>query len=535
MDASWSPNGEEPTAEVLEGELLGPRSPVLGKVISEGTSPSFTDIAFRLEANAAVFPGELVAAHAHLDGADAWVVCRVLDVHEVNPHEDALSSTVRDVLTFDTRYAPEGSSTVIYRIAACEPVEEIPFDAHGLGSPHEVRTLPLAGGTVVRAEGEMISRALGLLADPHDGVDIGVVHGTDTPAVLVSNAIQRHMLIVGGTGSGKSYTRGVLAEELHCLGTCQVNIDVNREMVDATAQLGGRTLVPGDDFTLALSSLTREDVLEMVEQNGIRRGTNMETLIGAAIDALHDDIRFGRRQIFGVDDLVDQIEAMAPAMGMQAAGTLHPAKTRTAALRQRAYIGAPTPWRALLQPGAVVNIDCWSLSLSDLRIVVAGVARELQYVVRNVADIPFVALSIDEFHLVCPNEQNLVSTQVLREIARIGRHFGLGLILTTQSPADVDRAILKRLLTRFVHTIEPDQLDSLKGVFADAPPEIIHRLPRLPVGTCLLSGVAETVRHATVVDVRRRRTSHGGHAPDMFATIRKLGWAAKKTLPDHGA
>lgn len=519
--------GDEP----IEGELVDGQRPVLlGKVISEGRSPSFTDIAFRLEADAAVFPGELVAAHAHLDGRDSWVICRVLDVHEVNPHEDALSSTVRTVLTFDSKYAPEGSSTVIYRVATSEPVEEIPFDGSGIGTPHEVRTLPLSGGTVIRADGEMVSRALGLLSRPEDGMDVGLVHGTETPAVLVPNAIQRHILIVGGTGSGKSYTRGVLAEELHSLGTCQVNIDVNREMVDATAELGGRTFIPGKDFTLALSSLTREDVLEMVEQNGIRRGTNMETLIGAAIDALHDDVRSGRRQIFGVDDLVAQIEAMAPGMEMKAAGTLHPAKTRTAALKQRPYIGAPTRWRELLTPGAVVNIDCWSLSLSDLRIVVAGVARELQYIAKNVAGIPFITLSIDEFHLVCPNEQNLVSTQVLREIARIGRHFGLGLILTTQSPADVDRAILKRLLTRFLHTIEPDQLDSLKGVFSDAPPEIIHRLPRLPAGTCLLSGVAETVRHATLVDVRRRITKHGGAAPDMFNNIRNLGWHGKKKL-----
>ena len=116
-------------------------------------------------------------------------------------------------------------------------------------------------------------------------------------------------------------------------------------------------------------------------------------------------------------------------------------------------------------------------------------------------------LSIDEFHLVAPNDDKMVSTQVLREIARIGRHYRLGLMLTTQSPADVDRSVLKRLLTRFVHTIEPDQLDSLRGIFADAPPEMIRSLPKLPRGTCVLTGVAETVRHAAVVDIRTRVTT----------------------------
>ena len=141
-------------------------------------------------------------------------------------------------------------------------------------------------------------------------------------------------------------------------------------------------------------------------------------------------------------------------------------------------------------------------------------------------------LSIDEFHLVAPNDDKMVSTQVLREIARIGRHYRLGLVLTTQSPADVDRAVLKRLLTRFVHTIEPDQLDALRGIFADAPPEMIHSLPKLPRGTCVLTGVAETIRHATVVDIRARVTSHGGATPDVFGDLRARGWPGKKPLSE---
>ena len=141
-------------------------------------------------------------------------------------------------------------------------------------------------------------------------------------------------------------------------------------------------------------------------------------------------------------------------------------------------------------------------------------------------------LSIDEFHLVAPNDDKMVSTQVLREVARIGRHYRLGLILTTQSPSDVDRAVLKRLLTRFVHTIEPDQLDALRGIFADAPPEMIHSLPKLRRGTCVLTGVAETVRHATVVDIRARVTSHGGATPDVFGDLRARGWLGKRPLTE---
>src|SRR4029079_5885952 len=97
----------------------------------------------------------------------------------------------------------------------------------------------------------------------------------------------------------------------------------------------------------------------------------------------------------------------------------------------------------------------------------------------------FVTFSIDEFHLVAPAQDEAVATQVLREIARVGRPHRLGLILTTQSPSDVDRSILKRLLTRFLHSIEPDQLDALRGVFSDASDDLVRSMPKLPQGVAV--------------------------------------------------
>jgi len=132
--------------------------------------------------------------------------------------------------------------------------------------------------------------------------------------------------------------------------------------------------------------------------------------------------------------------------------------------------------------------------------------------------------------LVAPNDDSTVTTQVLRELARIGRHYKIGLILTTQSPQDVDRSILKRLLTRFLHAIEPDQLDALRGVFSDASSTLINSLPKLPQGTCIVTGAFETIRHASVVDVRRRDTIHGGETPDIWKDFAKHGWEGKKTL-----
>jgi DNA helicase HerA-like ATPase len=359
---------------------------------------------------------------------------------------------------------------------------------------------------------------------------MGHLHSDQSiPVTVDPAAVQRHVVIVGGIGSGKSYTRGVLGEELHRLGVPQVNIDVNGELIAAARQLGGVNVRPGGGFTLPLGSLTREDLIEAVA--GVNRGTNIETLIGYTFDVLRREIAQGRRSAFSIDELVAEIEAQAPILKMEAANTLRPAQIRVRALERLEYIGARFDWVGTLKPGAFVNIDCRGLLLRDLRIITAAVARDLQDLARE-KKIPFTVLSIDEFHLVAPNDDKNVSTQVLREIARIGRHYRLGLVLTTQSPADVDRSVLKRMLTRFVHTIEPDQLDALRGIFADAPKEMIHALPKLPRGTCVLTGVAETVRHATVVDIRQRVTEHGGETPDVFGDLRSRGWPGKVALTE---
>lgn len=518
------------------GQQAASADPIIGRIISVPTkqSPSFDVLHARLaHSTPSLKPGTWVYV-AVLDGdLERRILCRVINSWEHNPHEDAQSSLVNEVLPFGTDYAEEGESMVIYRVAELEPMEEAVFtvDDEGGSSIREildVSTLPRAGASVHLADGSLIVAALGFESSEADGLHVGTIRGTNVPAIIKRNAVQRHIFIGGGIGSGKSYTRGVLAEELHMQGVPQVNIDVNGEMVAATAELGGMNLVPGQHgFTLPLSSLTSSDVLDAIP--GLNKSTNIATLISYAHEDLLKELTLASGQHFGVSSLVERIDRVATILGMTQGGTLGPAKQRAGSLVRVPYIGEPFAWEEHLKPGAIINIDCRGLLVSDLRLIVASIARDLQRLARSGRRM-FVAFSIDEFHLVAPNDDSSVTTQVLREIARIGRHYRIGLILTTQSPQDVDRSILKRLLTRFLHSIEPDQLDALRGVFSDASESLIKSLPKLPQGTCIVTGAFETIRHATVVDVRSRRTTHGGATPDIWSEFSQMGWTGKRPL-----
>ena len=50
----------------------------------------------------------------------------------------------------------------------------------------------------------------------------------------------------------------------------------------------------------------------------------------------------------------------------------------------------------------------------------------------------FTLLMVDEAHQVAPHDENVVSSQVMFELARMGRHVRTGLVLISQSPSDLN-------------------------------------------------------------------------------------------------
>src|SRR2546428_13387633 len=69
---------------------------------------------------------------------------------------------------------------------------------------------------------------------------------------------------------------------------------------------------------------------------------------------------------------------------------------------------------------------------------------------------------------------------------------------------------------RFFFAMGPYGVASVSGLLADAPEELVRNLSRLRVGTCLLVGSRETVKHPLVMQVGKRTTTHGGETPTMI-------------------
>jgi len=203
-------------------------------------------------------------------------------------------------------------------------------------------------------------------------------------------------------------------------------------------------------------------------------------------------------------------------------GTIQTAISRTASLSRDVIFGSgieKADWRVFMSPCMAIN--CKNLLSGQLQSIATAVLRELQSLRLRDLIPPYVAV-IDEAHLFVPDGESSPCKQIIREGVRIGRHHGIAMILMTQSPVDIDKRAIRQCNTRLVFALEPDQLSAIQGVKADASEEMPNALPKMPRGTCLLSGTYESVRHTIPMQVRKRRTqnSEGGETPDIFKEMK---------------
>jgi uncharacterized protein len=505
---------------------------LVGSLVDFNESPSFGRLACQLEPGSEVKPGQLLAVWHGRRNRSVLTIVQVSGCFESNPSEAPQLANARKRLGLGSGNAKEGISTRVFRIAVCETIEEFEVEEHdgdwNVLSEHAPETLCRAGDPVVNIPAALCQKAVGGLDDPEKGLELGLMFGPQSaPITLKPEIAQMHIGIFGNPGKGKSYLSGVILEELVAWNVPMLVLDVNGETIEAARSLGGEfiTLPNKQEFGLPLSLLSPAELISIAPN--VQPGTQYAELIEIAHGRLRAEAARSGKDI-AFRELTDEIERLGPTLELKAP-TIRAAISRVSALSNDPLIGEKFNLIERLKQKRLIVLDCRYLGLSQTRLIAAAAARTLQKYGREMTQKAngssaseeaknwFAALYIDEAHAVAPTSENVVSTQVLHELARMGRHVRTGLILASQSPADLDRSILKKLQTRFVFALEKDQLQSINGISADLGDEIVANLPKLPRGVCAVSGSSELIRHGFLLRVRQRRTPVGGVTPPVFS------------------
>ncbi len=487
----------------------------IGNVISDGETPTFEIVRIRLKAGQDIKPGTLVKINVSRT-EKTQLFARIRSGYEKNPDESAEKQSTLDTFNMKKIASSEENHPDIYRLIEADLIEEIIGEE--IRSP---QNLPNSGAEVFIADSNDILRVLGLEKKDDDGLYIGeTVGGIKTQVILKREAIQRHLFIGGTTGSGKSYAMGVVAEEIIKHKVPVIFIDTQDEYSTFVDKQGGKVVEPGEDFTIRISSLTESEFIDLLPDAMKQSAAQCDVAAKAFGDLQADFLRQGIAQ-FTLENILDKIPDIAKSLSAKKGDEKRledAVKRRISTLKSYKIFGSGydvADWEKLMYP--CIAINCKKLTSRQLQSIATAVLRELQSLRLRGLIPPYVAV-IDEAHLFVPQGESSPCKQIIREGVRIGRHHGICMVLMTQSPVDIDKSVIRQCNTRLVFALEADQLDAIKGVKADASEEMLRALPKMPRGTCLLSGTYESIKHTIPVQIRQRKTedSEGGKTPNIF-------------------
>jgi len=433
----------------------------------------------------------------------------------------------------------------------CEPAElyEITVEVMGYFDPRlgfsNLRRLPPPGAKVYRATDQMLQEVLNKKPpDAAGAAHIGSLLLREEGAVPISldikELVSTHMAILAGTGSGKSYTAGVLVEELllpknraavlifdpHGEYHTLTEIQGHPAFQGADGYQPKVQLMTPDQIKIRVSSLEFYDILTLLPSTTDRQ----QAILKKAYDRVRG--RFSNDR-WGFADLIDavyEVDRSIDEEGNSQQGSSASALAWKLEKMERsdyfhAYEHLPPP--DLFKPGQVTILQMNEIPLEEQQVIATAILRQTTHARINTHKervtrgseqyLPYpVFILLEEAHRFAPAHEPSQCKQVLRTILSEGRKFGVGVGLITQRPGKLDSDVLSQCMSQFIlRIINPVDQESLKHGVEAAGRDLLKELPALSKGQVIIAGAC--VNTPVLCRVRSRLTRHGGDTLDAPA------------------
>ncbi|MBN1786582.1 MAG: DUF87 domain-containing protein [Candidatus Methanofastidiosa archaeon] len=388
--------------------------------------------------------------------------------------------------------------------------------------------------------------------------------------ILLDSISPHAIFICGMRGSGKSYTLGVIAEEMATKnqGAGVIIIDpmgifwsmkypnkVPQEKknlkrwelspkgfknVNVFMPSGFSKDIPentyDNEFTIKPSEISVEEWCLTFD---IDRFDTMGLLIERAIEKVKNGYTnvdgeevLEKGEDYDISDLVDCINSED---SINSASQGFKQTTRRAMI---ARLNGANEWGVFAKEGTKLNdlskrgvvtvIDVSFLDDNVRALVVGIIARNLLNTrkkisrheatgnLRNIfGSIPVTWLMIDEAHILVPaSGQKTAASDSLIEYVRQGRQPGCSLVLATQQPSAIDSRILSQTDILVCHKLVYD--DDIKAVTRRMPSEMpaafknAHFIKNLPIGIAIIGDKQEQTSRSFLAAIRPRISQHEG-------------------------
>jgi DNA helicase HerA-like ATPase len=371
---------------------------------------------------------------------------------------------------------------------------------------------------------------------------IGNVLGTRTGIVLsVRDVVSQHVSIIASTGSGKSYTVGVLVEELlkpYNMAPCLIfdphgeysslgEVQNNPDFITQSYRPKVRTVNP-ENIKIRTSDLMVSDFISIMDDGTM--SDKMKTLFRSA----YHNLRNNNKKTFTRNELKREIEALLDSNNEP---TISGILWRFGKLYASIFDDFQTiPLADYFKVGQLTIMDVSGIDETFQQLIGSVMLRRLfdaregtennRYNESHVDKfLPYpVFIVIEEAHRFAPHSGDAKSKGILKTILSEGRKFGIGVCLVSQRPSKLDADSLSQCMTQItMRIINPTDQQQIAQSIESASRDLIYELPSLAKGQAIISGVA--INTPALVRIRTRLTSdvkgRSKDAPSLWAAQRE--------------
>ncbi len=347
-------------------------------------------------------------------------------------------------------------------------------------------------------------------------IKIGTLVSTNTVEFSIDvNKLTRHLAILAVTGGGKSNTVCVLANRIVGeLGGTMIIFDIHGEYAYASEEIApGKTRVKApkiNPLTLNFSELKRltrlpegahiqERILrrawkELVDR--IRKGQESLVVEGKNfIERLKDEASRLYRNDSKVRDSLNGIQNRLDDVVDIYGEVLD----ESISLDLDMYI----------EPGYLNIIDLSNVDENGADAVVSHYLRRLlderkkwkMKKGREGYPVP-VLVVIEEAHVLIPREGSTLTKYWAGRVAREGRKFGIGLILVSQRPKNVDQDVLSQTNNKIIlRIVEPNDKRYIQAASEQLSEDLLHLLSSLNPGEAIVLGSMTKIPAMVKIDL----------------------------------
>ncbi len=361
---------------------------------------------------------------------------------------------------------------------------------------------------IYKADQELISDTLGL---NEKGLRVGNLETNEDIDIMVDpDDFYKHFAVLAQTGAGKSYTVGVLIEEIleHDFPVLVLDphgeySSLNQENPesDEPRNYDVKEYSPNTDINREALPLKFSSVnLDKKELTTLIPDSLTNSQMGVLYNALkHLKDKDDDYNLLDIQDAVSQEDSTAKWNLLNYLEQLE---------ESNLFSENPIDLKDLVEPGRATIINLKAVEPEPTEMTAYMLAKKL-FDLRKKNRIPPFIMVIEEAHNFTPEKGfgQAVSNPIMRKIASEGRKFGLGIGVISQRPARIDKNVLSQANTQFILRVtNPNDLKAISKSFEGITSEVEDMIKSLPPGVAFLLGNDYPV----MTDVRTRKSKHGG-------------------------